>query len=171
MRAGKQRRTGAAAVEAGLILIFILVPLLLGMFELGRVIQCHQVISNAAREGARQAATAQYTKEQIRQSVLDYLKNSNVQMHDSIANPSVTLSNTNATINVDNLTTGGEVKDANQLDRVRVFVSVPTSNYRWMISSFFLPLGSNMSAESYFLCTRDVPIAVSFDIPQSPLPQ
>ena len=163
------QRTAAAAVEFAL-LSPLLVSLLLGLWELGRAIQVAQIVSNAAREGARQAASAKYTKAQVQQSVFDYLVNANVPMHDTLPPASVDLTNTNATITVTNLTSGGEVFDANQLDRMTVFVSVPVKNYRWVSSTFFMPANSEVSATVGFLCTRDVPINISVTIPQSPLP-
>ena len=165
----RRRRTAAAAVEFALISP-LLVSLLLGLWELGRAIQVFQIVSNAAREGARQAASAKYTKAQVQQSVFDYLVNANVPMHDTLPPASVNLTNTNATITVTNVTSGGEVFAANQLDQMTVFVSVPVRNYRWVTSSFFMPANGQVSATVGFLCTTDVPINIVSTIPQSPLP-
>lgn len=52
------RRPAAAAVEMAVVMNLIVVPLMLGMWEMGRVIQVQQVVGNAAREGARLAAQA-----------------------------------------------------------------------------------------------------------------
>jgi len=43
-------------VELGLVLTFLLVPLMIGVWEVGRLVQVEQIVSNAAREGARLAA-------------------------------------------------------------------------------------------------------------------
>lgn len=51
-------RRGVAAVETAVVLTFILVPLLIGIWEMGRVVQVQQIVANAAREGARLAAQA-----------------------------------------------------------------------------------------------------------------
>lgn len=53
---GATRRSGTAAVECGVVLMFVMVPLMLGVWEVGRLIFCQQVIVNALREGARLAA-------------------------------------------------------------------------------------------------------------------
>ena len=45
-------RSGVAAVETAVVLP-ILVVLLLGLWDIGRMIEAQQVLSNAAREGAR----------------------------------------------------------------------------------------------------------------------
>jgi len=52
------RRSGAAAVEFALVLALVLMPLLTGLWEVGRLVQVQQIVSNAAREGARLAAQA-----------------------------------------------------------------------------------------------------------------
>lgn len=49
-------RRGVAAVELAFVLMFFMVPLLLGVWEIGRMVQVQQIISNSAREGARLAA-------------------------------------------------------------------------------------------------------------------
>lgn len=164
-----QPRQAAAIVEFAMMLP-LLVSLMLGMWELGRAIQVFQSVSNAAREGVRQAASAKYTKEQVRQAVFDYLKKANVPMHNTLPAADVTLTTTNATITVTNVTSGGEVFDANQLDKMQVTVSVPVVNYKWLLANTFLPAGSSVTSTANFLCTRDVPITVSATIPQQPLP-
>lgn len=53
-----RRRTGTAAVEFAAVLTFVLVPLMVGLWEMGRVVQVQQIVANGAREGARLAAQA-----------------------------------------------------------------------------------------------------------------
>ena len=48
-------RAGVAAVEVAVITAFFLVPLLIGVWEVGRLVQVQQIVSNSAREGARLA--------------------------------------------------------------------------------------------------------------------
>lgn len=62
-------RSGAAAVEMAVVMNLVLVPLLLGVWEVGRLVHVQQVVVNATREGARLAAqgltigsTGAYTK-------------------------------------------------------------------------------------------------------------
>ena len=52
------RRSGTAAVEFAAVLTFVLVPMMIGLWEMGRVVQVQQIVSNGAREGARLAAQA-----------------------------------------------------------------------------------------------------------------
>jgi Flp pilus assembly protein TadG len=51
-----QTRKGVAAVEVAVISTFLLVPLMIGIWEVGRMVQVQQIVSNSAREGARMAA-------------------------------------------------------------------------------------------------------------------
>src|SRR3954447_16616528 len=51
-------RAGAAAVEFAVVLPLIFL-LLLGTWEVARLVQVHAILSNAAREGARLAAQGQ----------------------------------------------------------------------------------------------------------------
>ena len=144
-----------------------MVILILGVWEIGRAIQISQLIANAAREGARQGASTKYTLAQVRLATFEYLKSSGVPVHPTLANVDVDLSNTNVLIEVDNLD-GDEVFEAEQFDRVVVRVTVPMSNFQWLASNTFVPAGTQFSAESTFLCTRDLPIVVPTTIPQRP---
>jgi Flp pilus assembly protein TadG len=52
---GIRNRRGVAAVEMALVTMLFVVPVLIGVLELGRMIQVQQIVSNSAREGARLA--------------------------------------------------------------------------------------------------------------------
>jgi Flp pilus assembly protein TadG len=49
-------RPGVASVELAVVFLFFILPLLFGVWEVGRLVQVQQLVSNAAREGARLAA-------------------------------------------------------------------------------------------------------------------
>ncbi len=51
-----RRRCGAAAVEMAVVMNLVLVPLMLGVWEVGRLVHVQQVVVNATREGARLAS-------------------------------------------------------------------------------------------------------------------
>ena len=53
-----RKRGGAALAEFVLVLKFIMVPLMIGLWEMGRVVQVQQIVANSAREGSRMAAQA-----------------------------------------------------------------------------------------------------------------
>lgn len=50
------RRAGVAAVEFAVVMNLVLVPMMIGLWEMGRAVHVQQVVSNAAREGARLAS-------------------------------------------------------------------------------------------------------------------
>lgn len=51
-----QRNSGVAAIELAVVTTLFVVPLLIGIWEMGRYIQVKQIVANSAREGARLAA-------------------------------------------------------------------------------------------------------------------
>ncbi|MGL4550336.1 MAG: TadE/TadG family type IV pilus assembly protein [Gemmataceae bacterium] len=163
----RTRRTAVAAVECAFLLPVLMV-LVLGVWEIGRLIQIAQLANNAAREGARQASSAKYTIAQVRQATFEYLKNSGVPLHDTLDSSSVTLSTTNITITAVN-EDGSETFDAAQFDRLRVTVTVPMKNFHWLSSNYFMPVGTAVNAAAGYLCVKDLPISVPSTIPQQPL--
>lgn len=58
LRRTTTRRRGVAAIEFALVAIFFLVPTMVSVWEIGRLIQVKQIVSNSAREGARLAGQA-----------------------------------------------------------------------------------------------------------------
>jgi Flp pilus assembly protein TadG len=72
MRRRMMNERGAALLEAAITIPIILL-ISVGIFEFGRAFQTWQVLTNAAREGARIAVITGTTDEQIRTRVRDYL--------------------------------------------------------------------------------------------------
>src|ERR1700722_16556827 len=105
-QSSSKTRRGVAAVELAFVLPFILI-LLLGLWEVGRMVEIQQIIRNAAREGARQAATGNYTNAQIQTIVTQYL---------TVAG----LPTTNVVVTVTDNTTGSDVSAATYLDQLQV---------------------------------------------------
>lgn len=62
---------GAALLETAITLPLILL-VAVGIFEFGRAFQTWQVLTNAAREGARVAVLAGVSSDQVKQAVKDY---------------------------------------------------------------------------------------------------
>ena len=52
----RTERRGVAAVELALVSMLFVVPLLIGVWEVGRLIQVQQILSNSCRDGARLAS-------------------------------------------------------------------------------------------------------------------
>jgi Flp pilus assembly protein TadG len=72
MRKRLRNQRGAALLEAAITIPLILL-ISVAIFEFGRAFQTWQVLTNAAREGARMAVINGTTDEQIRTRVRDYL--------------------------------------------------------------------------------------------------
>jgi Flp pilus assembly protein TadG len=159
----RTHRQGVAAVELAFVLTFLFVPMIFGVWEVGRLIQVQQIIDNSAREGARAASTGQYTNTQVQTIVTNYLTNCGI-------------STSNSTVTVTNLTRGGDVSSptlneggtVQQLDSLEVSVSVPFSNVYWIALNYFVPAGTTMNAAAYTVSMVNVPLTISTTIPGSP---
>jgi Flp pilus assembly protein TadG len=111
-------RRGATAVEFAIIApLFIL--LVLGVIEFGRGMMVKQIITNAAREGARRAIIENVTEAEVKQVVNAYLTGA------SVGGATVTV--TPATLNTLGLG-----------DPVTVQVSVPFNSVSWSPAPWFL---------------------------------
>jgi Flp pilus assembly protein TadG len=132
-RSCRRNRRGAATVEFAVVApVFIL--LVLGMIEVGRGVMVQQVITNAAREGARWAVLDGATSSSVQGQVRTYLQQA-----------SFTTSQANAaTINVNIPTT----KYGNP---ATVTVSIPYSQVSWVPLPKFLS-GKTLSAASTMRC-------------------
>jgi Flp pilus assembly protein TadG len=51
-------RKGVAAIELAFVTMLLVIPLMIGIWEVGRLVQVQQIVSNSAREGARLSAQA-----------------------------------------------------------------------------------------------------------------
>jgi Flp pilus assembly protein TadG len=72
------RRRGTATVELALVMTAVIIPLTLGLWEMGRYVQVQQSVANSAREGARMAA----------QAVTINSQGANTQIVTAVVNPS-----------------------------------------------------------------------------------
>ncbi|AMV29912.1 TadE-like protein [Gemmata sp. SH-PL17] len=57
-RSQKPARRGVAAIELAFVFLLFVIPMMIGIWEVGRMVQVQQIVSNAAREGARLSAQA-----------------------------------------------------------------------------------------------------------------
>lgn len=120
----RQNRKGAAAVELALTLPLIL-TVITGLWEVGRIVDVQRALYNAAREGARQAATGQFTNAQVQTIALNHLKL-------DLGDTSGTLT-ANATASCADLTVPGtDASAAASLDQLQVTVTVPFKDVRWI---------------------------------------
>ncbi len=111
-------RLGAALVEMAVVMpVFVL--FLLGTIELGRAMMLSQLITNAARDGARVAAAEGSTNGTVEAAVEDFLSEAMGLDADDIT---VEISVTAGPGNPD---PGDDVEDALQGDKCVIKVSVP----------------------------------------------
>ena len=151
-------RRGAAAVELALTLPLI-VSILTGLWEVSRVIECQQILSNAAREAARQAATGQLTNAQTQQVALSYLKFG--------LNDTTGALTRNATVTVSDLTSPGtDATAATTLDQIQVVVTVPFSDVRWVSLSLVTTSATVLSGQAVWVWLGDA--AYPTTTPQPP---
>ena len=145
-------RRGAAAVELAVVLPLLL-TLLLGVWDMGRLIDASQILSSAAREGARCASTGQVDSAGVQSAVLSYLTQAG-------------LSTTGATVTISNLTTPSNTDplSATQLDVFRITVTLPSNNVRWIVINN-LAGSSTLQTSCLWNSMRDLPLTVSTTIP------
>lgn len=126
-RSYRKHRLGAAAVEFAVVApVFIL--LLFGMIEYGRMVMVQQLITNASREGARQAVLDGATTSAVQSTVSTYLTNASVTGQTTTVSPNPPTSAANGA-------------------PVTVTVSIPYSSVSWLPSPMYLG-SKTMTAKS-----------------------
>ncbi len=168
-------RRGVAAVEFAVVLPLLML-LLVGIWELGRIINVQIILNNAARDGARLAAQAN-----IVTSSGDY-----TQIHFDTGTPNIDgairaylsgagITNLTGIVIefqfVEAATSGGTAPTSTTDDpytgvknqRFRVRVSIPYANVRWTTLSLINP--NTLTAETYWQCLVDDPFTVNTTLP------
>jgi Flp pilus assembly protein TadG len=164
MRSSQKDRRGTVAVEAAIVLPVLLI-MMLGIWEVGRIIQVQQILTNSAREGARLAAggyvnSTPVTTTMVQQAVRNYMQASGL--------PSAAVSG--ATIQLTCLATPSwaDPSDALPLDRFQVKVTIPAGapfdSLRW---SFVTKLTSTSQMEALvdWVSLNNVKITVNTALP------
>lgn len=190
-------RAGIAIVETAILLLPLFIFTLFGVWEVGRLLQTHQIVSNAAREGARQASTGQRTSTgssllwpelpnnqpfEVQKSVENYLRNAGLKLNDPITG------NTIYTVSVQNVSKGltsdyptntppaadpitSSVQDINNgNDVLLVTVTYPYSMVKWSPGQFFVPANRMITVTTKWYSLKDIPIVVDTSIPAAPIP-
>ncbi len=139
----RAKRRGVAAVEFAFIMPAIL-ALLVGIWELGRLIEIQQLMTNAAREGARQAATGQYTNAQVQSVISQYL---------TVAG----LPTTNVTSNAWDITSNCDPSAAAYQDCIQVNVQMPFKDVSWSVLSILVPPSFQLSTQVQWMTVVDKP--------------
>jgi Flp pilus assembly protein TadG len=147
-----QPRRGTAIVEVTVVFT-LLIPLLIGLWEVGRMIEVQQVLSNAAREGGRQAAAGLINTANIQQYVVNYLNQAGIPA--STSNVTVT-----------NLTSGLDPTAANQLDHFNVTINIPFNSVRWVLLNQITNV-TQLTGTADWYSMRDIPVTINQTIPLS----
>lgn len=144
----RPRRRGAVAVELAITLGFVITPMLVGIWEIGCLLDAQQTLVQAAREGGRQASTGLMTNDQVKQVVLSYLSDAGV----NTANVVVTVTNTGS---------GADAASAAQLDPLIVTAVLPFKNVDWTLTQKYVSDASTLTASCQWTSAKDVPYTVS----------
>ena len=126
-RSCRRNRRGAAVVEFAVVspVFFLLV---FGMIEYGRMVMVQQLLTNAAREGARVGVLDNSTASDVTTAVSNYLTAARITTSTVTCNPT-------------------SPSSAGYGQPVTVTVSVPFSQVSWLPSPMFLG-GTTMTASS-----------------------
>lgn len=157
-------RRAAVAVEAAVVLPILLI-MMLGIWEVGRIIQVQQILVNSAREGARLAAggyvnSTPVTNSMVQQAVRDYLQSAGL--------PSAAVNNAQITLTCQAASGWSDPADAEPLDPFRVTVKIPAGaafdSLRW---SMVAKITSTSEMEAYvdWVSLKNVEITVSTQLP------
>jgi Flp pilus assembly protein TadG len=142
---GFQLRSGIAAVEMALVSPLV-VGLLVGLLEIGQIVRVNQIVSNAAREGARKASTGVNTYADLQTTVANYLTNAGITNQSGL------------TVTVSDVTQGNpgpqfNPSTANWLDQLQVTVTLPYSNVQ--LAPLLIAPNTIISAQAVWLSNQD----------------
>lgn len=150
------QRNGAAAVE----LAFLLSPMLILVvctWEVGRFIEAHQILHNAAREGARVASTGRNVDIDGGTVSTSYVQT----VVDNYINRAGLVSDGTGAVTISNVTKGTSVwQTADKGDELKVTVTLSATKVRWIYMSNFINLGSTLSASSEWYSGKDDAVTV-----------
>jgi Flp pilus assembly protein TadG len=150
----QNRRRGTAVVEFAVV-VALLSLLLRGMWEVGRLIELQNILTNAAREGARLASSGAYSEQQVEDAVRDYILRYG-------------LDTTGVTYDVTNLTQTGndDPQTANQLDHFQIVVTMPfDESRRWALAARVLNK-DQIVAHADWYSMRDLPVTIDQEPPE-----
>jgi Flp pilus assembly protein TadG len=162
LKTGKRR--GVVAVEAAVALPLLLI-LMLGVWEVGRLIQVDQIVINSAREGARFAAGGYVngtpvTASMVQQAARDYLTAAGL--------PSAAVSGAQVNLVCQASPSWTNPSDALPLDKFQVTVVIPSGtafdSLRWNLLNRITTV-SQISATVNWQSLNNSKISVSTTLP------
>jgi len=150
-----QPRCGTAAVELAVVAPLV-VGLLVGLLEVGQIVKVNQIVSNAAREGARMASTGLNTYANVQTAVANYLTNAGITNQSGL------------TVTVSDVTQGNSgpqfnPSTANWLDQLQITVTLPYSNVQ--LAPLPIPPNTVISAQAGWFSNQDQPYPTSITPP------
>jgi Flp pilus assembly protein TadG len=141
-----KNRAGGAIVELALLMPVLLI-LLLGCWEVGRMVQINQILNNAAREGARVASTGLNTYSDVNTVVNNYLTTAGISNVNKLQ------------VQVVNVTQNAGPKydpsQAKQLDQLQVTVLLPFSNVRWNLLYLVTNANTQLTAQAIWCSNQN----------------
>ena len=151
-----QPRCGTAAVELAVVAPLV-VGLLVGLLEVGQIVKVNQIVSNAAREGARTASSGVNTYADVQTTVANYLTNAGITNQSQLT---VTVSD----VTQGNLGPQFNPSTANWLDQLQITVTLPYSNVQ-LAPSLIMPPNTVISAQAVWFSNQDQPYPTSITPP------
>lgn len=152
MRLSPKRR-GLAAIELAILLPLLLL-LVVGLWEVGRMVEVQQVLANAAREGARQASTGVRSSTEVKDVVVRYLIQNGIS---GVTSKNVTVTNITSSARP-------EPNACEQLDQFKIAVTIPFSSVRWAVLDQLTSI-QTLTGTTDWYSMRDIPITVDTAIP------
>jgi len=167
IRDGRERG-GAVAVEFAFVLP-VLVVILLGLWEVGRIIQVQQLLSNSAREGARVAAqgltinssgdptqiTVDTGSINVKKTVYNYLTQAGLNL--SMSDITVTFTF------LDGDTSKSQPYQATKEQKFLVTVTIPLAKVEWIDLGPFNP--PSLTASAIWFSAVDDPFTIDPSLP------
>lgn len=153
----------SASVEFALLLP-IFFTLIAGIWEVARLVQLQEILTSAAREGGRQAATGTMTNSSVQNVVYNHLNNEGIQVTDTNGNP---LSGVAVTV-TNNTETGVDAAQAAKLDSLTVSVTIPFSLVQWSNLNYFVTANSTIDASVVWYSMNNAAFTVDQSIPTIP---
>ncbi len=149
----KAPRRGLAVVEMAFAMP-VLMYMVLGVWEVGRILDVQVMLNNAAGAGARQAATGTFTNAQVVTAVTNYLTCAG-------------LNTTNLTVSVSDATTPGtDVSVATTNDQIQVKATIPYGDVCWGVSGFVTSAGTLLTGSAIYYSAEVNPYPTSINMPQ-----
>jgi Flp pilus assembly protein TadG len=139
-------------VEFAFLLIFMLF-LLLGTWEVGRLIEVNQLLYNAAREGCRKAVTGLDSNSTVQQVVTNYLSNAGLPTQ-------------NVVVTVQDVTSPGtDASNASWMDQMQVTVTIPCKDVAWSTLYLVTNPSRKMTVQATWNCMKDQNYPTSITAP------